>query len=176
MRNELEAAIARSQDHLLDLQKPEGYWVGELMVDSTLVSDMVAYHHWDGKVDEKWQRKAVNHLFSMQLPDGGWNLYYGGPSEVNATVKGYLALKLAGVPATDPRMLKAREMALILGGLPRMNPSCLGKSSIDWLRRRWIISSASSVPAPMWFRSSIPGPARSIRRVSSVGACSRRWT
>ncbi len=121
MRNELEAAIVRSQDHLLGLQKPEGYWVGELMVDSTLVSDMIAYHHWDGKVDEKWQRKAVDHLFSMQLPDGGWNLYYGGPSEVNATVKGYLALKLAGVPATDPRMLRAREVALSLGGLLRMN-------------------------------------------------------
>ena len=51
LRNELEAAIARSQDHLLDLQKPEGYWVGELMVDSTLVSDMVAYHHWAGDID-----------------------------------------------------------------------------------------------------------------------------
>ena len=91
------------------------------MVDSTLVSDMIAYHHWDGKVDKKWQRKAVNHLFSMQLPDGGWNIYYGGPPEVNATIKGYLALKLAGVPATDRRMLKAREVALSLGGVPRMN-------------------------------------------------------
>ena len=39
------------------------------MVDSTLVSDMVAYHHWNGKVDLEWQRKVVNHIFSMQLPD-----------------------------------------------------------------------------------------------------------
>jgi squalene-hopene/tetraprenyl-beta-curcumene cyclase len=79
------------------LQKPEGYWNGELMVDSTLVSDTVIYHHWNGNVDKEWQRKAVNHLFSMQLPDGGWNIYHGGPSEVNATIKAYLALKLAGV-------------------------------------------------------------------------------
>jgi squalene-hopene cyclase len=57
----------------------------------------------------------------MQLPDGGWNIYYGGPSEVNATIKAYLALKLAGVPVTDPRMLQAREVALHLGGVPRMN-------------------------------------------------------
>ena len=91
------------------------------MVDSTLVSDTVAYHHWNGKVDKEWQRKAVNHIFSMQLPDGGWNIYYGGPSEVNATIKAYLALKLAGVPVTDPRMLRAREVALHLGGVPRMN-------------------------------------------------------
>ena len=108
---DLETAIQRAQGNLLRLQKPEGYWVGELMVDSTLVSDTIAYHHWSGKVDREWQRKAINHIFSMQLSDGGWNIYYGGPSEVNATIKAYLALKLAGVPVTDPRLLKAREMA-----------------------------------------------------------------
>jgi len=118
---EIETAILRSQEHLLGLQKPEGYWLGELMVDSTLVSDTVAYHHWHGKVDPEWQRKAVHHIFSMQLPDGGWNIYFGGPSDVNATIKAYLALKLAGVPETDPRMLRAREVALHLGGVPRMN-------------------------------------------------------
>ncbi len=91
------------------------------MVDSTLCSDMIAYHHWDGKVDKEWQRKAVNHIFSMQLPDGGWNIYHGGPSEVNATIKAYLALKLAGVPVTDARLLRARQVALSLGGVPRMN-------------------------------------------------------
>jgi squalene-hopene/tetraprenyl-beta-curcumene cyclase len=116
-----QAALQRSQNYLLSVQNPEGYWVGELMVDVTLVADMVAFHHWDGSVDKEWQRKAVNHIFSMQLPDGGWNIYYGGPSEVNATIKAYLALKLAGVDVKDPRMLKAREMGLHLGGVPRMN-------------------------------------------------------
>jgi squalene-hopene/tetraprenyl-beta-curcumene cyclase len=117
----VESTIETSQAFLLREQKPEGYWVGELMVDATLVADMVAYHHWDRSVDKEWQRKAVNHILSMQLPDGGWNIYYGGPPEVNATIKCYLALKLAGVPVTDPRMLKAREVALNFGGVPRMN-------------------------------------------------------
>jgi squalene-hopene/tetraprenyl-beta-curcumene cyclase len=117
----LQTAIQRSQGYLLREQKPEGYWVGELIVDSTLVSDMVVFHHWDGKVDREWERKAVNHLFSMQLAEGGWNIYHGGPSEVNATIKAYLALKLSGVPATDRRMLRAREVARRLGGVPRMN-------------------------------------------------------
>ena len=116
-----DLAISRSQNYLFSVQHPEGYWVGELMVDSTLVSDTVAYHHWAGDVDPEWQRKAVNHIFSMQLPDGGWNIYHGGPAEVNATIKAYLALKLAGVSVTDPRMLRAREMGKNLGGVPRMN-------------------------------------------------------
>jgi squalene-hopene/tetraprenyl-beta-curcumene cyclase len=117
----IDTAIKRSQNFLLREQKPEGYWIGELIVDSTLVSDTIAYHHWNGKVDPAWQRRAVNHIFSMQLPDGGWNIYYGGPSEVNATIKAYLALKLAGVPVTDPRLLRARQIARSLGGVPSMN-------------------------------------------------------
>lgn len=121
LENRLEESIQRSQNYLLREQKPEGYWIGELIVDSTLVSDMVAFHHWDGSVDPEWQRKAVNHLFSQQLEDGGWNIYYGGPPEVNATIKAYLALKLAGVPTTDPRLIKARAVARSLGGPPRMN-------------------------------------------------------
>ena len=121
LAGELETAILRAQENLLGLQRPESYWIGELMVDSTLVSDTVIYHHWAGKVDQEWQRKAVNHIFAMQLPGGGWNTYYGGPSEVNATIKAYLALKLAGVRITNWRMLRAREVALSLGGVPRMN-------------------------------------------------------
>jgi squalene-hopene/tetraprenyl-beta-curcumene cyclase len=120
-KNELETAILRSQTFLLSQQKPEGYWVGELIVDPTLVADKIAYHHWNGKVDPVWQKKAINHIFSRQLLDGGWNIYYGGPAEINATIKCYLALKLAGVPVTDARMLRAREVALSLGGVPRMN-------------------------------------------------------
>lgn len=117
----VDPAIERAQRHLLGLQHPEGYWIGELIVDCTLVADMIVYHHWNGKVDPEWQRKAVNRILRLQLPDGGWNIYHGGPPEVNATIKAYLALKLAGVPVTDPRMLKAREVALSLGGVPRMN-------------------------------------------------------
>ena len=120
-KDRFKETIRRSQSFLIDEQIDGEFWVGELMVDSTLVSDTICYHHWNGKVDEIWQRKGINHILSMQLPDGGWNIYHGGPPEVNATIKAYLALKLAGVPETDKRMLRAREVALNLGGIPRMN-------------------------------------------------------
>jgi len=119
--DDLESAIQRSQDYLLSQQHPDGYWVGELIVDCTLVADTIVFHHWDGTVDEKWQRKAVNQILSLQLPTGGWSNYHGGPPEINATVKAYVALKLAGMPLTDPRMLRARQAALSMGGVPRLN-------------------------------------------------------
>jgi hypothetical protein len=34
-------------------------------------------------------------ILSQQLPDGGFNIYVKGPSEISASVKAYFALKLA---------------------------------------------------------------------------------
>src|SRR5271154_1621177 len=113
--------IRKAQKHLLGLQKPEGYWVGELFVDTTLVSDIVAFMHWTGEVDFNKQSRCVKHLLDRQLPDGGWNIYYKGPSELNATLKAYFALKLAGYQPEDPRMVKAHATIVRLGGIPKAN-------------------------------------------------------
>ena len=114
-------AIHRAQQNLLRLQHPDGYWCGELMVDSTLCSDYILYMHWSGKLDSVLQDKCVAHIRRRQLGDGGWNIYEGGPSEINATVKAYFALKLAGHSPDAPWMREARAAALRLGGIPRMN-------------------------------------------------------
>ena len=117
----LNDAIARAQENLLRQQKPDGHWCGELLVDSTLCSDYVLFMHWLGDVDEAIQKRCVRHILKRQLPDGGWNIYHGGPSEVNASIKAYFALKLAGHSADLPFMQEARANILRLGGIPRMN-------------------------------------------------------
>ena len=119
--DDLQAAVQRAQDNLLRLQAPEGYWEGELFVDSTLCSDYVLYMHWRGKVDPVLQEKCVRHIRKRQLPDGGWNIYHGGPSEINACVKAYFALKLAGHSPQAPWMCEARAAILRLGGIPKCN-------------------------------------------------------
>src|SRR5438128_5723490 len=114
-------AIARAQQNLLRQQRPDGHWCGELVVDSTLCSDFVLFMHWLGEIDVSLQERCARHILKRQLPDGGWNIYFGGPSEINASIKGYFALKLAGYSADLPFMRKARENILRLGGIPRMN-------------------------------------------------------
>lgn len=121
MEGRLDTAIRASQKYLLSLQHPEGYWIGELTVDTTLISDLVLFMHWRGKVDFAKQAKCVKHLLDRQLPDGGWNIYVNGPSEVNASVKAYFALKLAGFSPDEPMMKKAHANILRLGGIPKMN-------------------------------------------------------
>jgi squalene-hopene/tetraprenyl-beta-curcumene cyclase len=118
---EIANAIERAQNNLLRQQKGDGHWVGELIVDSTLCSDYVLYLHWLGRVDDHLQERCVQHILKRQLPDGGWNVYYGGASEINASVKAYFALKLAGYSADLPFMREARSNILRLGGIPRMN-------------------------------------------------------
>jgi squalene-hopene/tetraprenyl-beta-curcumene cyclase len=117
----IAAAIRRAQGNLMHLQHPDGYWCGELFVDATLCADYVAYMHWAGEIDTVLQEKCAAHVRRRQLPDGGWNIYENGPSELNASVKAYFALKLAGHAPTQPYMQEARACILRLGGIPRMN-------------------------------------------------------
>src|SRR3989337_2644533 len=100
----LSEAIDRGVAHLLSLQAQEGYWLGELEADTTLESDYVFYLHVLGKADPERIAKLASYVRRRQLPDGGWNIYFGGPSELNATVKAYLALRLAGDASSAPHM------------------------------------------------------------------------
>jgi len=118
---EISAAIRRAQENLLQQQHPDGHWCGELIVDSTLCSDFVLFMHWFGEVDHELQQRSVRHILKRQLPNGGWNNYYGGPSEINASVKAYFALKLAGCSPELPFMRDARATIMRLGGIPHMN-------------------------------------------------------
>ena len=120
----LRQGIRRSQDFLLSIQKDDGHWEGELLVDSTLCSDTVLYMNWRGRVDEVLQAKCADHIRRRQTADGGWNIFIGGPSEINASVKAYFALKLAGDSPNAPWMREARANILRLGGIPQVNTYC----------------------------------------------------
>jgi squalene-hopene/tetraprenyl-beta-curcumene cyclase len=118
---EIARAIARAQENLLRQQNPDGHWCGELIVDSTLCSDYILFMHWCGEVDAQLQRRCVHHILKRQLSDGGWSIYHGGPSEINASAKAYFALKLSGCSVDAPFMQEARATIMRLGGIPQMN-------------------------------------------------------
>jgi squalene-hopene/tetraprenyl-beta-curcumene cyclase len=117
----LSEAIDRGVSHLLSLQAQEGYWLGELEADTTLESDYIFYLHVLGKAEPGRIGKLANYVRRRQLPDGGWNIYFGGPSELNATVKAYFALKLAGDAQDEPHMQRALGRVHELGGIEASN-------------------------------------------------------
>lgn len=125
----LETAAESAAEALTALQTAEGYWCAELTADATLEADYVLLQLWLHRPEGKdWQpptRKridgAVRTLLARQLPDGGWNIYPGGPAEVNATVRSYASLKIAGCDPESAPMVRARERAVALGGLHACN-------------------------------------------------------
>jgi len=121
LEQRLEQSISRGVEWLLARQALEGYWLGELEADTTLESDYILYLHVIGKFDPARVAKLARYIRNHQLADGGWNIYANGPSELNATVKAYLGLKLAGDPPDAPHMLRARQRVHELGGLETCN-------------------------------------------------------
>jgi squalene-hopene/tetraprenyl-beta-curcumene cyclase len=110
-------AIVRSRHFFLTTQAPEGFWVGELQSNVTIIAEYIMFQYFLGHRDPQRLRKAVRHILGTQLPDGGWNIYFGGPSELSATIEAYFALKLAGHPADDARMKKACQLIMAKGGV-----------------------------------------------------------
>ncbi|HLV96088.1 MAG TPA: squalene--hopene cyclase [Candidatus Acidoferrales bacterium] len=117
----VERAIERAARHLLNAQESDGYWWAELEADTTLESDYIPYLYILGRPHSDKVPKLAKYVRERQLPDGGWNIYYGGPAELNATVKAYVGLRLAGDPASAPHMDAAKRKIHELGGLESTN-------------------------------------------------------
>ncbi|MGH9818136.1 MAG: squalene--hopene cyclase, partial [Candidatus Acidiferrales bacterium] len=121
LEERLQDAVERGVCHLLSLQAREGYWLGELQADTTLESDYIFYLHVLGKFDRTRVTKLANYVRARQLPDGGWGIFQGGLSDLNATAKAYVALRLAGDRSDAPHMARACARVKALGGLENTN-------------------------------------------------------
>ncbi len=127
----VDGAMSLAARHLLKLQKAEGFWWGDLTADSTLESDFILMELWlypPAPGQARWEPptrsrvdKACRRILSQQLPDGGFNIYAGGPADVSATTKAYFALKVSGCDVDEPCMRAARERILALGGFQACN-------------------------------------------------------
>ena len=124
------AAVDRACEYLLNRQTSQGYWVGEIEGDATLAADYVVLQLWlhqpDG--DGAWNpptrarvAAACRRILDLQLEDGGWSLYNGGPANVSASVKAYCGLRIGGLAANDEGMRRAAARIVELGGVEAAN-------------------------------------------------------
>ncbi|MBN1189267.1 MAG: squalene--hopene cyclase [Dehalococcoidales bacterium] len=118
----LKECIRRTREYLLRIQDKKGFWVGELEADASVSAGYIPLMYFmTGRVDPEKQRKVVCYVKSRQNADGSWSTYPGGPGDLNVSVQVYFALKLAGIPASNPEMQKARDFILSRGGLMKTN-------------------------------------------------------
>ena len=129
MANRAAEAARSSAAALTRLQDSAGFWRGDLTADTTLESDFVLLNLWLYPADDRgWNPpsraridRALATVLDRQLPDGGWNIYAGGPSELNATARAYVALRLGGFDREHAALLRGRDRVLALGGLQEAN-------------------------------------------------------
>jgi len=121
--------LRRAAEALLGKRREQGYWWGDLTADTTLESDYILLELWlhppQGGLWNPPSRaqvdKAARSILARQLPDGGFNIYPGGPADVSASVKAYFALKAAGLSADHPALKAACRRILELGGIQAAN-------------------------------------------------------
>ena len=136
-RDRIAACAQKAQAALLALQNPDGHWRGELQGDSILESEYILLEWILGNEKDPYLVRITNYLRRIQMPNGGWNLFPGGPADISGTVKGYFALKLMGDDPSAPHMVRCRELVRSMGGAEKCNSftkfyfACLGQISFD---------------------------------------------
>ena len=117
----LEGAIARGMQALIDQQRDDGHFAFELEADATIPAEYIMLKHFLGERDPPMENKVAAYLRRTQEDHGGWPMLRGGGLNMSASVKAYFALKLVGDSLDAPHMVRARNAILAHGGAAYSN-------------------------------------------------------
>jgi len=112
---QLDAAIERGTRRLLELQRPDGVWAGELESNVTMTAQHLFWHHYLGLRTPELDRRIANELLARMRDDGTWSIWFEGPADLSTSIEAYVACRLAGV---DPGP-KALAYIRSEGGIPK---------------------------------------------------------
>ncbi len=104
----VDEAVARAVAHLSGLQDEAGWWKGDLETNVTMDAEDLLLRHVLGILEPDDTARAARWIRSQQRADGTWATFGGGPGDLSTTVEAWVALRLAGDPAT-PRTCGPRR-------------------------------------------------------------------
>src|SRR5256885_14091569 len=112
---QLDEAIERGTRRLLELQRPDGIWVGELESNVTMTSQHLFWNHYLGLRTPELDRRIANELLAKMRDDGTWSIWFEGPPDLSTSIEAYVACRLAGAdPGPVALAYIQRE-----GGIPK---------------------------------------------------------
>ena len=99
---------------LLELQRPDGIWVGELESNVTMTAQHLFWNHLLGLRTPDLDRRIANELMARMRDDGTWSIWFEGPADLSTSIEAYVALACAA-------STRARALAYIRreGGIPK---------------------------------------------------------
>jgi len=153
VRAEAGTALTRASEYLLSLQRPEGWWQGELETNVTMDAEDLLLREFLGIRDQTALAAAGRWIRSQQRADGTWANFYGGPGDLSTTIEAYVALRLAGDEPDEPHLRRASAWIRGQGGVEasrvftRMWLALSGKWSWDELP----VIPPELIYLPSWF-------------------------
>ncbi len=113
--------IKKSREYLFSRQHEDGYWVGLLEADVSVVSGFIPLIRFLGIRNKRREEKAVNYLLEKQNSDGSWSMFWNGSGSIDVTIQTYFGLKMCGLDKDSSCMAKARKFVLENGGIEASN-------------------------------------------------------
>jgi squalene-hopene/tetraprenyl-beta-curcumene cyclase len=111
----LDTAIDRGTRRLLELQRPDGIWVGELESNVTMTAQHLFWNHALGLRTPELDRGIAAELLARLRDDGTWSIWFEGPPDLSTSIEAYVALRMCGVDP-GPRVLAYIQRE---GGIPK---------------------------------------------------------
>lgn len=110
-------AIENGLSFFEKLQLEPGNWACEYGGPLFLLPGLVITWYVTETPIPEWESIEIrNYLFARQNKDGGWGLHIEGESTVFGSSMNYTTLRILGVSAEDPRLIKCRDVLYKLGG------------------------------------------------------------
>ena len=129
-------ALKNAAARLLDLQREDGSWEGEMVWCPMLTAQYVLLHHILGRPLKPGRRRRVLRSFEQtRLPGGTWGLHEHSPPHLFVTALVYVAARLLGVERDDPSIVPARRFIRAEGilGIPSWGKFWLALLNLyDW--------------------------------------------
>ncbi|MCX7650258.1 MAG: terpene cyclase/mutase family protein [Flavobacteriales bacterium] len=115
---DVESALVRGVQFFHTLQCADGHWPGDYGGPHFLLPGLVMVCHACGHALPYPQKVVMAaYMLQHQNEDGGWGLHIESPSTLFGTGMQYVALRLLGIPAEDPRLQKALHWIQSHGGI-----------------------------------------------------------
>lgn len=112
--------LSLAEKYAFGLQKPDGEWCAEFKSGIFPLTEHIFFCQiWgiDKSADAGLFQKF---LLCLQNSDGSWSAAPDYPGEVSPTAEAYLALRILGVEAGCPELLRARDFVRNAGGLAKV--------------------------------------------------------
>ncbi|NMP21076.1 squalene--hopene cyclase [Sulfobacillus sp. DSM 109850] len=119
VEDRVSRALEAAKDHLLRLQREEGYWWGDLITNVCMEAEYVMLLHI---LEKRWperEEQVRRYILSTQNDNGSWSIYWGQGGDLNATIEAYQALKMTGQDPESEPMTKARNYIREQGGIEK---------------------------------------------------------